>query len=66
MKDKLTEKRKKWENGEKEKGKGKIGRQLSVDRKRSKEINKTKREESWEGRAGGRLRVAFRLHECGE
>lgn len=40
-----------------------MGRQLSVDRKSSREINKTKREESWEGRAGARLRVAFRLHE---
>lgn len=55
-------KRKKW--GKRwERKKGKMGRQLSVERKSRREINKTMREEGWGGRwrRGGLYKV-FRLH----
>lgn len=73
MKDKLTEReRRKWgEWWERGKKKGKMGRQLSVDRKSEREINKNKEGGRLGGSAGGRRRrgrlyKVFRLHELWE
>lgn len=71
MKDKLTERERKkernWESGGRRGKKGKMGRQLSADRKNEREINKTKEGGRLGGSAGGRRRrgrlyKVFRLH----